>query len=181
MADSSFGLCYRRIGHGEIQTLSLSAYTICTHACMNPRRWLEVWCNIHMHRQPNPHSVWGFLVRNHGATSKVFHCYSKTHLSIHMFGPHACSGCLRGLANCVIIGEIVHLLGRMDGHHFDQQQERGCTIKVDYSWSVLCFSWGRDASLARRLKVWLWGGGWRLLLRTLLGEPRLGGACIHSL
>ena len=84
---------------------------------MNPRRWLEVWCNIHMHRQPNPHSVWGFLVRNHGATSKLFHCYSKTHLSIHMFGPHACSGCLRGLATCVIIGELAHLQGRMDGHH----------------------------------------------------------------
>ena len=54
-----------------------------------------------------------------------------------MFGPHACSGCLRGLATCVIIGELAHLRGRMDSHHFDQQQERGCTTKVDYSWSVL--------------------------------------------
>ena len=137
---------------------------------MNPRRWLEVWCNIHMHRQPNPHSVWGFLVRNHGATSKLFHCYSKTHLSIHMFGPHACSGCLRGLATCVIIGELAHLRGRMDGHHFDQQQERGCTTKVDYSWSVLRSILVRYASLARRLKVC----GRGLLLHTLLGEPRLG-------
>ena len=139
---------------------------------MNPRRWLEVWCNIHMHRQPNPHSVWGFLVRNHGATSKLFHCYSKTHLSIHMFGPHACSGCLRGLATCVIIGELAHLRGRMDGHHFDQQQERGCTTKVDYSWSVLRSILVRYASLARRLKVCVCRGG--LLLRTVLGEPWLG-------
>ena len=115
---------------------------------MNPRHWLEVWCNIHMHRQPNPHSVWGFLVRNHGATSKLFHCYSKTHLSIHMFGPHACSGCLRGLATCVIIGELAHLRGRMDGHHFDQQQERGCTTKVDYSWSVL------RSILVRYMPLW---------------------------
>ena len=143
---------------------------------MNPRRWLEVWCNIHMHRQPNPHSVWGFLVQNHGATSKLFHCYSKTHLSIHMFGPHAWSGCLRGLATCVIIGELAHLRGRMDGHHFDQQQERGCTTKVDYSWSVLRSILVRYASLARRLKVGVcvWGA----LLCTLLGEPRLGG--MHS-
>ena len=73
MVDSSFGSCYRTIGHGEIQTLSLTAYTM--HACMNPRRWLEVWCNIHMHRQSNPHSILGFLVRNHGATPKLFHCY----------------------------------------------------------------------------------------------------------
>src|SRR3989337_4568574 len=126
---------------------------------MNPRRWLEVWCNIHMHRQPNPHSVWGFLVRNHGATSKLFHCYSKTHLSIHMFGPHACSGCLWGLATCVIIGELSHLRGHMDGHNFDQQQERGCTTKVDYSWSVLRPILVRYASLARRLKVCVCGGG----------------------
>src|SRR5215216_3541782 len=63
--------------------------------------------------------------------------YSKKHLSIHMFGPHACSGYLRGLATCVIIGELAHLWGRMDYHHFDQQQERGCTTKVDYSWSIL--------------------------------------------
>ena len=54
-----------------------------------------------------------------------------------MFGPHACSGCLRGLATCVIIGELTHLQGRMDVHHFDQQQERGCMTKVDYSWSVM--------------------------------------------
>ena len=28
-----------------------------------------------------------------------------------MFGPHAGSGCLRGLATCVIIGELAHLRG----------------------------------------------------------------------
>ena len=49
-----------------------------------------IYIYIHMHCQPNPHSVWGFLVRKHGATSKLFHCVFKTHLSIHMFGPHAC-------------------------------------------------------------------------------------------
>src|SRR5215216_6228336 len=89
MEDSSFGSCYRSICHGEIQTLSLSAYTICTHACMNPRHRLEVWCNIHMHRQPNPHSVWGFLVRNHGATSKLFHCVLKnTPLHTYVWATH---------------------------------------------------------------------------------------------
>ena len=35
-------------------------------------------------------------------------------------------------ATCMIIGELAHIWGRMDGHHFDQQQERGCTTKVDY-------------------------------------------------
>ena len=50
-----------------------------------------------------------------------------------MFGPHACSGCLRGLATCMIIGELAHLRGRMDDHHFDQQQERGCTAR----WIIL--------------------------------------------
>ena len=144
---------------------------------MNPRHWLEVWCNIHMHRQPNPHSVCGFLVQNHGATSKLFHCYSKTHLSIHMFGPHACSGCLRGLATCVIIGELAHLRGRMDGHHFDQQQERGCTTKVDYSWSVLRSILVRCLSGPPTKSVCVSRG---LLLRTLLGEPLWGGGGMRS-
>ena len=71
-----------------------------------------------------------------------------------MFGPYACSGCLGELATCVIIGELAHLRGRMDGHHFDQQQEGVCTTKVDYSWSVLRSILVRYASLARRLKVW---------------------------
>ena len=75
----------------------------------------------------------------------------------------------------MIIGELAHLRGRMDGHHFDQQQESGCTNKVDYSWSILRSILVRYASLARRLKVCVWGG---LLLRTLLGEPQLGG--MHS-
>ena len=74
----------------------------------------------------------------------------------------------------MIIGELAHLWGRMDDHHFNQQQERGCTTKVDYSWSVLRSILVRYASVARRLKVW--GGG--LLLCTLLGEPLLGG--MHS-
>ena len=74
----------------------------------------------------------------------------------------------------MIIGELAHLRGRMDGHHFDQQQERGCTTKVDYSWFVLRSILVRDASLARQLKVW----GACYVLRTLLGEPRLGG--MHS-
>src|SRR3954468_14883157 len=91
-----------------------------------------------------------------------------------MFGPHASSGCLRGLATCVIIGELAHLWGRMDGHHFDQQQERGCKTKVDYSWSVLRSILVRYASLVRRLKVCLCVGR-GLLLCTLLGEPSVGG------
>ena len=32
----------------------------------------------------------------------------------------------------MIIGELAHLWGRMDGHHFDQQQERGCTTKMEF-------------------------------------------------
>ena len=73
----------------------------------------------------------------------------------------------------MIIGELAHLRGRMDGHHFDQQQERGCTTKVDYSWSVLRSILVIYGSLACQLNVC---GG--LLLRTLLGEPRMGG--MHS-
>ena len=76
-----------------------------------------------------------------------------------MFGPLACSGCLRGLATCVIIGELARLQGRMDGHHFDQQQERGCTTKVDYSWSILRSMLVRYASLAHRLNVCVCVGG----------------------
>ena len=110
---------------------------------------------------------------------KVVPLCIQTHLSIHMFGPHTCNGCLRGLATCVIIGELGHLRGPMDGHHFDQQQQRGCTTKVDYSWSILRSILVRCLSgLPTESGCVCVGGG--LLLHTLLGEPWLG-ACIHIL
>src|SRR6266536_2836385 len=107
------------------------------HACMNPHHRLEVWCDIHMHRQLTLAPCGDFWFQSTVPHQSCSIVYSNINTSIHMFGPHACSGSLRGLATCVIIGELAHLWGCMDGHHFVQQQERGCTTKVDYSWSVL--------------------------------------------
>jgi hypothetical protein len=78
-----------------------------------------------------------------------------------MFGPQEGSDCLRALLPCVVISELAHLWGRVDVHHFDQQQE-----VIRPRWSLLgqCYSTSWGDALSHQLKGCVCVGGG--LLRT---------------
>ena len=146
---------------------------------MNPRRWLELWCNIHMHHQPNPHSVWGFPVRNHGATSKLFHCVLKnTPLHTYVWATR-----MQWLSSGTSYLHDYWRTSPSPGPHgrpslWPTTRER---LYDPSGLFLVCFTIHLGeiyASLAHRLKMCVCGG---VLLCTLLGEPQLRGVCIHSL
>ena len=144
---------------------------------MNPRRRLEVRCNIHMHHQPNPHSVWGFLVKNHGATSKLFHCVLKnTPLHTYVWATRIkwLSSGTSYLRDYWQASPSLWMHGRpsLSPTRRERLYDQGGLFLVRFTIHL-----GEIyASLARRLEVSVCGG---VLLCTLLGEPRLGGG-MHS-
>jgi hypothetical protein len=105
---------------------------------MNPRYRLEVWCEIHIYNTSSTLAPCG----DFWFQSMVPHQSCALGIQTSHNTPYICLGHMQsvvffGHTTCMIIDELAHLWGRVDVHHFDKQQERGCTTKVDSTWSVL--------------------------------------------